>query len=56
MNTRIRRLAPLIAVIAVLLLLGAGPGTRLGIWDFRTGFLPASVGARTSASWQRGSG
>jgi len=45
MNTRIRRLAPLIAVIAVLLLLGAGPGTRLGIWDFRTGFLLLRWGA-----------
>lgn len=32
------RLALVIAVIAVLLLLVAGPGTRLGLWDFRTGF------------------
>lgn len=28
-----------IAVVAALLLLVAGPGTRLGLWDFSTGFL-----------------
>ena len=55
MNTRIRRLAPLIAVIAVLLLLGPAParGSASGTsgLDFSS-----SVGARTSASWRRGSG
>jgi uncharacterized protein (DUF1499 family) len=45
MNAQIRRLAPLIAVVAVVLLLAAGPGTRLGIWDFRTGFLLLRWGA-----------
>jgi uncharacterized protein (DUF1499 family) len=45
MSTGIRKLAPLIAVIAVLLLLAAGPGTRLGLWDFRTGFLLLRWGA-----------
>jgi hypothetical protein len=32
------RLVPVIAVIAALLLLMAGPGTRLGFWEFRFGF------------------
>lgn len=32
------RIALAIAVIALLLLLAAGPGTRLGLWDFRIGF------------------
>lgn len=32
------RLTLAIAVIAALLLLIAGPGTRLGLWDFGTGF------------------
>jgi uncharacterized protein (DUF1499 family) len=39
MSSGIRRLAPLIAAAAVLLLLVAGPGTRFGLWDFRTGFV-----------------
>jgi uncharacterized protein (DUF1499 family) len=39
MNSQIRRLAPWIAAAAVLLLLVAGPGTRLGLWNFRTGFV-----------------
>jgi len=30
--------ALLLGVIAALLLLAAGPGTRLDVWDFRTGF------------------
>ena len=37
-----KKLAPialLLAVVAVLLLLIAGPGTRLGWWEFGTGFL-----------------
>jgi uncharacterized protein (DUF1499 family) len=45
MSVRIPRLAPLIGVIAILLLLGAGPGARLGIWDFRTGFVLLRWGA-----------
>ncbi|MGB5580751.1 MAG: DUF1499 domain-containing protein [Woeseia sp.] len=36
---RISRTALSFAVIAALLLLVAGPGTRLGLWDFRFGFL-----------------
>ena len=35
---RLRRAAPLLGALAFLLLLSAGPGTRLGLWDFRTGF------------------
>jgi uncharacterized protein (DUF1499 family) len=35
---KLRVLAILVAVVAVLLLLSAGPGTRLGLWNFRTGF------------------
>lgn len=35
---RIRGLAPILAVAAVLMLLAAGPGVRLGLWDFRFGF------------------
>lgn len=35
---KLPHLALVIAVIAALLLLAAGPGTRLGLWDFRTGF------------------
>jgi len=42
---RIRRLAPLFAAVAVLLLLAAGPGTRLGLWSFGTGFLLLRWGA-----------
>lgn len=34
----IRRLALGAALLAVLLILAAGPGTRLGLWHFRTGF------------------
>lgn len=34
----IRRLALGAALLAVLLILAAGPGTRLGVWHFRTGF------------------
>lgn len=33
----IRMLALLVAIIAILLLIVAGPGTRAGIWNFRTG-------------------
>jgi uncharacterized protein (DUF1499 family) len=35
---RLRGLAPVVSLLAVLLLLAAGPGTRLGLWDFRFGF------------------
>lgn len=35
---RVRRLAPALAVVAILLLALAGPGTRAGLWGFRTGF------------------
>lgn len=35
---RLRRFAPAIAGLAALLLLVSGPGTRFGLWDFRTGF------------------
>ncbi len=45
MSPQIRRLAPVLAVVAVLLLLLAGPGTRLGLWDFRTGFALLRWGA-----------
>ena len=34
----LRRLAPAIALLAILLFLAAGPGTRLGLWNFRLGF------------------
>ena len=33
------RIILLLAVVAALLLLSAGPGTRLGLWEFGTGFL-----------------
>ncbi|MGB5344856.1 MAG: DUF1499 domain-containing protein [Woeseia sp.] len=36
---KLSKIALSIAVIAALLLLVAGPGTRLGLWDFRFGFL-----------------
>jgi len=45
MSVRIGRLAPLLAAAAVFLLLAAGPGTRLGLWNFRTGFLLLRWGA-----------
>jgi uncharacterized protein (DUF1499 family) len=35
---RLRRLAPALSVLAIVLLAVAGPGTRFGAWDFRTGF------------------
>lgn len=34
---KLRALAMIVAALAILLLLGAGPGTRAGLWDFRTG-------------------
>lgn len=37
--------ALLIALVAVLMLLASGPGTRLGLWDFRTGFWLLRYGA-----------
>jgi uncharacterized protein (DUF1499 family) len=36
---KVSKIALCIAVIAALLLVGAGPGTRLGLWDFSMGFL-----------------
>lgn len=36
---KIYRIVPAIAFTAVLVLLAAGPGTRLGVWDYGTGFL-----------------
>ncbi len=36
---KLARLVLLLAVLAALLLLVAGPGTRMEWWDFRTGFL-----------------
>jgi len=36
---KLRGLAIAIAVLAALMLLIAGPGTRLGIWEYGTGFL-----------------
>ena len=41
----IRRLTLPLAIVAVLLLLVAGPGTRLGLWDFRFGFTLLRYGA-----------
>ncbi|MEO7071762.1 MAG: DUF1499 domain-containing protein [Rhodanobacter sp.] len=35
---KIARIAIILAVVAAALLLIAGPGTRLALWDFRTGF------------------
>lgn len=35
---KIIRLVPVIAILAALLLLVAGPGTRLGLWEFGFGF------------------
>src|SRR5687768_7686399 len=34
---KLRVLAILVAAVAILLLLSAGPGTRMGLWNFRTG-------------------
>jgi uncharacterized protein (DUF1499 family) len=34
---KLRVLAILVAGVAILLLIGAGPGTRMGFWNFRTG-------------------
>lgn len=45
MSARIRRLAPLFASAALLLLSVAGPGARLGLWEFGTGFLLLRWGA-----------
>ncbi|MBT8085738.1 MAG: DUF1499 domain-containing protein [Woeseia sp.] len=36
---KLAKIALTFAVVAALLLLVAGPGTRLGLWDFRFGFL-----------------
>jgi len=43
--TRVRRLAPALAVIAAALVLLSGPGTRLGLWEFSTGFVLLRWGA-----------
>ena len=42
---RIRRLAPWISALAVVLIAAAGLGTRLGLWDFRAGFQLLRLGA-----------
>ena len=34
----LHRIPLAVGVLAALLLLVAGPGTRLGLWDFRAGF------------------
>ena len=34
---KLRALAMIAAAVAILLLVAAGPGTRAGLWDFRTG-------------------
>ena len=36
---KISRLPLLVALIALLMLLAAGPGTRFGVWEYGTGFL-----------------
>lgn len=36
---KLHRIALLVAALAALLLVVAGPGTRLGLWEFRFGFL-----------------
>jgi len=36
---KLSKIALITAVVAALLLVVAGPGTRLGLWDFSTGFL-----------------
>jgi uncharacterized protein (DUF1499 family) len=36
---RLRRLCLALAVLAMLLLLASGPGVRLGLWPYQTGFL-----------------
>jgi uncharacterized protein (DUF1499 family) len=35
----IKKIAPVVGLLAFALLAIAGPGTRLGVWDFGTGFL-----------------
>ena len=35
---RLRWVPALLGVVAAVLVLAAGPGTRFGLWDFRTGF------------------
>jgi hypothetical protein len=35
---RIRGLAPILSLLAFVMLIAAGTGTRLGLWDFRFGF------------------
>lgn len=50
MNNKGARRAVLgIAAIAVLMLLASGPGTRLELWDFRTGFWLLRYGAYAGA-------
>jgi uncharacterized protein (DUF1499 family) len=44
-GAHVPRLAPLLAALAVFLILAAGPGTRLELWTFRTGFLLLRWGA-----------
>ena len=45
MNRHVARAVLLAAAVAVLMLLASGPGTRLGLWDFRVGFYLLRYGA-----------
>jgi uncharacterized protein (DUF1499 family) len=42
---RLRWVPALLGLIAAVLVLAAGPGTRFGLWDFRTGFSALRWGA-----------
>ena len=42
---RLRWVPALLGLLAALLVLAAGPGTRFGLWDFRTGFSALRWGA-----------
>jgi uncharacterized protein (DUF1499 family) len=42
---RLRWVPALLGLLAAVLVLGAGPGTRFGLWDFRTGFSVLRWGA-----------
>jgi uncharacterized protein (DUF1499 family) len=42
---RLRWVPALLGLVAAMLVLAAGPGTRFGVWDFRTGFSALRWGA-----------
>jgi hypothetical protein len=42
---RLRWVPALLGLLAAVLVLAAGPGTRFGLWDFRTGFSALRWGA-----------